>query len=101
SKQRTFARSRSGRKQIARQRSFRLRNLRRCGVDFQPWSGADTHHFISPGRRASHSKYRLTLLQKSNRNGMEDLVEGFVADLPGPGHLKQTRRHALTPTSIV
>jgi len=49
---------------------------------FQPKIPADAHHFISPGRGASDSQDGITLLQKSNRDGMEDLTEGFVADLP-------------------
>ena len=65
-------------------RSCHVGDLRQSAVDIQPKGPADTHHFVGPGRRSANAKHGIALFEKSNRDGMEDFIEGFVANLPGP-----------------
>ena len=68
-------------------RSFLLRDLCQSGVDIQPEAPANAHHFVGTGRWPPDPKHTIAFFQKSNRDGMEYLIEGFVADLPGTGQL--------------
>jgi hypothetical protein len=76
--------------------SFRPRNLRETAVDLQTKASADTHHFIGANRGLPDAKHCIALLQKAYCDGMEDFIETFVANFPGPGKINQGKRQPLT-----
>ena len=47
----------------------------------RPRDLADTYHFIGSGGRATDAKHGVAFVEKTGRDGMEDLIEHFVAQL--------------------
>jgi hypothetical protein len=72
------------------------RNLREASVDLQTEIATKTDHFIGAGGGTSDAKHGITLFEKSNGDGMEDLIEGVVANTARSGKFNQRESQPLT-----
>jgi hypothetical protein len=75
---------------------LRCGNLREAGVDLQTETATKTDHFIGTGGGASDAKHGITLFEKSNGDGMEDLIEGLVSNTAPSGEFNQRESQPLT-----
>src|SRR5579871_2455260 len=69
--------------------SLYFRDFLQRGIDRQAETPADSDHFVCSGGWATDPKHGVALLQKPNRDWMEDFIEYFVADLLRPAQLHQ------------
>ncbi len=65
------------------------RNLRDARIDLQSQAPSNTHHLIGATGWSPHSQYCIGLLQKPNRDGMEDFIESFIANPIGTGQFNK------------
>jgi hypothetical protein len=72
------------------------RNILEASVDLQTETATETDHFIGAGGWTSDAKHGITLFEKSNGDGMEDLIEGVVANTARSGKFNQRESQPLT-----
>jgi hypothetical protein len=65
-------------------------------VDVETSFACNADHLIGPGRRAAHSQDTIAFLEEPDRDRMEDLVEGVVADSLRSGRMNERESQPLT-----